>query len=48
LIDPFEIIDHGSTRPEADRLIFCDGAGGELSAARRCKLLSSRSRYRRS
>jgi len=29
-IDRFEIIDHGSPRPEAERIIFCDGTGGSI------------------
>ena len=30
MTDRFEIIDHESPRPEADRIIFCDGTGGDL------------------
>ncbi len=30
MIDRFEIIDHGSPRPEAERILFCDGTGGKL------------------
>lgn len=30
LIDRFEIIGHDSPRPEAARIIFCDGTGGRL------------------
>lgn len=28
MIDRYEIIDHGSSRPEADKIIFCDGTEG--------------------
>lgn len=30
MIDRFEIVDSGTPRPHADRIIFCDGAGGGL------------------
>lgn len=30
MIDRFEIIDHDSPRPEAERILFCDGTGGKL------------------
>ena len=30
MIDRFEIVDSGSPRPEAERIIFCDGTGGKL------------------
>ncbi|HXY34828.1 MAG TPA: DUF6687 family protein [Planctomycetaceae bacterium] len=30
MIDRFEIIDHGAPRPDAERILFCDGSGGEL------------------
>ena len=30
MIDHFEIIAHDSPRPEAERIIFCDGTGGAL------------------
>jgi hypothetical protein len=30
MIDRFNIIDHGSPRPDADKIIFCDGSGGSL------------------
>src|SRR5687768_4055796 len=30
MIDDFEIIDHDSPRPKAERIIFCDGTGGGL------------------
>ena len=30
MIDRFEIVGSGSPRPEAERIIFCDGTGGEL------------------
>jgi hypothetical protein len=33
VIDRFEIIDHDSPRPEAERILFCDGTGGKLFGA---------------
>ena len=30
MIDRYEIIDHGSLRPDADHILFCDGTGGGL------------------
>ena len=33
LIDRFEIVGSGSPRPDADRIIFCDGTGGRLFRA---------------
>ncbi len=30
MIERFEIIDHESPRPDADRIIFCDGTGGAI------------------
>lgn len=30
MIDRFEIIGHGSPRPEAERIIFCDGTDGRI------------------
>ncbi|HVX63894.1 MAG TPA: DUF6687 family protein [Pirellulales bacterium] len=30
MIDRFEIIAHGASRPDAEHIVFCDGAGGEL------------------
>ena len=33
MIDRFEIIGHGSPRPNAERIIFCDGTGGEIYQA---------------
>lgn len=33
MIDRFEIIDHDSPRPEAERILFCDGTGGGLFRA---------------
>lgn len=30
MIDRFEIIDHDSPRPKAERILFCDGTGGKL------------------
>jgi hypothetical protein len=33
MIDRFEIIDHVSPRPEAERILFCDGTGGKLFRA---------------
>ena len=30
MIDRFEIIDYESPRPEAERILFCDGTGGKL------------------
>jgi hypothetical protein len=35
MIDRFEIIDVNAARPAADRIIFCDGAGGDLYRAER-------------
>lgn len=29
MIDRFEIIDHDSPRPDAERILFCDGTGGD-------------------
>jgi hypothetical protein len=29
-IDRFDVIGHGAPRPDADRVLFCDGAGGSL------------------
>jgi len=29
MIDRFEIIGHSSPRPDAEHIIFCDGAGGD-------------------
>jgi hypothetical protein len=33
MIDRFHIIEFGAARPDADRIIFCDGTGGELFRA---------------
>ena len=33
MVDRFEIVDSASTRPEAERIIFCDGTGGNLFRA---------------
>lgn len=33
MIDRFEIIDHDSLRPKAERILFCDGTGGKLFRA---------------
>lgn len=33
MIKRFEIIDSDSTRPDAERIVFCDGAGGSLFRA---------------
>lgn len=33
MIDRFEILDHDSPRPEAERILFCDGSGGKLFRA---------------
>ena len=30
MIDRFEIVGHNSSRPEAERIIFCDGTGGDI------------------
>jgi hypothetical protein len=30
MIDRFEIIDHDSPRPEAERILYCDRTGGDL------------------
>lgn len=30
MIERFEILDSGSPRPQAERIVFCDGAGGRL------------------
>ena len=30
MVDRFEIIGTGSPRPEAERILFCDGTGGSL------------------
>jgi hypothetical protein len=30
MIEQYEIIDHGSRRPQAERILFCDGTGGSL------------------
>lgn len=30
MIKRFEIVDHGSGRPDAERIVFCDGAGGAM------------------
>lgn len=29
MVDRFVIVDFGSPRPDVDRVIFCDGAGGD-------------------
>lgn len=33
MIDRFEIVGPGSPRPQADRILFCDGTGGDLFRA---------------
>ncbi len=30
MIDRFEVIDYDASRPEAERILFCDGTGGKL------------------
>jgi hypothetical protein len=30
MIERFEIINHGSPRPDAERILFCDETGGKL------------------
>jgi hypothetical protein len=34
MIERFEIIDHDSPRPEAERILLCDGTGGKLFHAK--------------
>jgi hypothetical protein len=33
MIDRFEIVESGAPRPDADRILFCDGTGGEMFRA---------------